>query len=252
MRSAFVAMAFAGICGLVETSASAAITIVSRASTAQETYTNNIPAGQPGASSYNNSNSFTNLGSNNLSLPNNGTVLTSNVTTSLISATLRGRTQANPLVGFEAPYWSLRTQLEVHLTVSNGYADLSLLLNGSMTPSGNIVADPKAENAFFAIWNDVTNEVIFNSVSISTPGSAGFRTMRSWTNASWSGTLGPGSYRIITGADGDRAEHIGPGAGTGGDGNLTSRLDMAFRVPTPGTLGLGTLAAAFAARRRRY
>ncbi|MGH7242640.1 MAG: hypothetical protein ACREJD_04415 [Phycisphaerales bacterium] len=240
------------ISGLIASSASAAISLVSRASTAQETYNAGIPEGQPGASSYNHVNSFTNFGNNSLSLPSNGTVLTSNVTTSLISATLKGRSQAGPPVNFSNPYSTLSTQLVVRLTVTNGYADLTLLLNGSATPARfSSSADPSGENAYFAVLNDATNAVIFDSFSRGTISSGGARYVHEWKNATWSGTLGPGSYRILTGADGDLGEHIGPGAGDGGDGNMTSRLDMVFRVPTPGGMAFASIAALFAARRRR-
>ena len=135
--------------------------------------------------------------------------------------------------------WWYARSLTAKIQVREVAAGVGLRLQGAAGPyawafnPSNPTAVP---NAYFAIVNDATGKIEFDSHLVaSTYDFSG--NSKTWNGVNWSGTLKPGVYRVYAGGNGNSMETDGPGAGQSGSGqmnvNLTYNTDgvVAFEFP---------------------
>lgn len=242
MRHVFCA-AFAA--ALLSGSATAAIAITSRTSYAYyksvEQYGFNAPTVTQGEDTK------TGVGTKTVSTPGAGftsTVNESGITMTHMSGKVEGRSSIDYSISTIK-----RMTLEVGMSVTGAGAKIDVLMNAHLAgvSSGN---NPEGRNVYMVIYNTATNAVVFDSINIVTGYISSFVPEQYWTNAAWSGTIGPGSYRVAIGTNGNVSELLGPGAGWRGTGDLDASLTFTAIVPSPATLPLFAPLLVISRRRR--
>jgi len=118
--------------------------------------------------------------------------------------------------------WWYSRSLTAKIQVRDVATGVSLGLYGAATPyswafnPSNLTGVP---NAYFAIVNDATGTIEFDSHLVaSTYDFSG--NSKTWNGVNWSGTLKPGVYRVYAGGNGNSMETDGPGAGQSGSGQM--------------------------------
>ena len=139
---------------------------------------------------------------------------------------------------YSSPFHDSRsTSLDVVFLVTGEPVSLLLGMSGYSWPPGNVI---------LTITDLSGTVVLFDADSIATdPGSS--QGPQVWSSASWTGQLGPGSYRLSASA----AANVtwGPGGGQPWSGSGTFWFDLAF-VPAP-PVAMAFLALGAMATRRR-
>ncbi|MBY0113089.1 MAG: hypothetical protein K2Y21_09720 [Phycisphaerales bacterium] len=182
-------------------------------------------------------------GASSLSL--RGSVLKTNVTTSQISGTFFGDYYSS-----NGNASGTKTSLDVTLSVTAAPVNIQIKLNGDATPGGLKPFLPENLNAYFVIYNAVTNAIVFDSYTVGVHAATSeSNDFTRWTNVVWNGQLGPGQYRVLAGADGDQTLRFGPGAPSSGSGRLDASMDIV--IPGPGGVGLLLASATLLTPRRR-
>lgn len=244
MKSCLVLALWASVAGVVHSASGVEIT--SRVSSLRD-YRVNAQGSPPLPNEYDESDSFSGLGMNNLQLAH-GASFRSNVTQSLIYASGSGYRQLRPFQSPDIrPELGTVSQMEVLFTVGGTGADVRVALSGNMTPS-TAHTSPEQENMFLALYKVGTNELLFDSFSLSKL-SGGPNPMRVFDpNVAWSSTLAMGEYRAVIGFLGGNIEASGNDFYGQGKGDVT--MSITDVVPAPGVCALVAFAL-FAQPRRR-
>ncbi|HZW07214.1 MAG TPA: hypothetical protein VFF65_08820 [Phycisphaerales bacterium] len=166
------------------------------------------------------------------------TTFTSSATAQEISASMHGSYSSGG-----GSSGGTRTAFSVVFQVTDSAAQLSLLLNGSIWPYST-----QNSGTTLRIVNTGTGQTLFSLPGSAPPVVFGFIPEATWTNATWTGTLAPGTYRMEGSCQAGMTYSQGSISGEYGGGHLSF---VATIIPAPGAaavLGLGGLAAL---RRRR-
>lgn len=208
--------------------AAAGIQIQSRTSTLHAVRVEHIPP-----FGWNETATATGLGEITLSTPHGGT-FTSRASATDIGGSFWGSSW-RPY--FSSPFVESRSSsLEVTLVITGPPADLSLEMSGTSWPPGN---------AILRITDLAGTVEHFNADWIATsPGSS--QSPQEWSSATWTGQLGPGSYRLSASAAGYVTWGPGGGQPWSGSGSFGFGLTI---VPAPASALV--LAASGLLRRRR-
>lgn len=191
---------------------------------------------------YDNTDTFRGLGTHNITMPKLYEA-ESTVTHSLMYAKFTGLKHQRR---YDQGYSSVMTTM---FNVSDAAASVFITLNGRADMGSQKPANPQYINAFFLIYNMANNQLVFNSWDIGDHvfGEPG-KDRTTWTNATWSSQLAPGSYKVVVSASGVHTDNFGTDHSVYGTGDITATMTM---IPTVSTCGILVPVGMWAARRKR-